>query len=211
MSSARNGPVAGVVLAAGASTRLGRNKLLIEIEGEPLVRRTVGRALNAGLAPVIVVLGHEAALVIAALAGLPCTVVINDEYARGINVSLQTGIRAVPDGSAAAIVMLADMPFVTSSMLATLVARYRESGAPLIASGYGDVYAPPTLYDRALFDELLSIDGQGCARRILKRHRDEAVDLAWPADALADVDVPEDCERVQRLVATHHWDEGHAY
>ena len=84
------------------------------------------------------------------------------------------------------------MPRVTSEMLATLVARYRESGAPLVVSKYGGVNAPPGLFDRSLFAEILSMRGRGCGRRITRLHRSEAVVVDWPVERMADVDVPAD-------------------
>jgi molybdenum cofactor cytidylyltransferase len=188
--------VAGVILAAGSSTRMGRNKLLLELDGEPLVRRAVRAALEAPLGWVVAVLGHEADRVREALTGLPCLTVVNPDHARGVRLSLQTGIREVPEEAAAAVVVLADMPFVTAEMIAAVAARYREGGAPLVVSEYGPVNAPPTLYDRALFGELLSMGGEGCGKQVLRRHTHEAAFVPWPEAALADVDLPEDYERI---------------
>jgi molybdenum cofactor cytidylyltransferase len=195
------GAVTGVVLAAGSSTRLGRNKLLLELGGETLVRRAVRSALDSGLAPVIVVLGHEAERVQAELDGLGCQAVINPDYARGVGTSLQTGVRHVPSEAAAMVLMLADMPFVTSSMLTTLVARYRATRAPLVVSRYGDVQAPPNLFDRALFAELLATDDERCAKRVVRHHESESVAAPWPEEALRDIDVAEDYERIRRELA----------
>ena len=197
MPSERNGAVAGVVLAAGRSTRMGRNKLFFELDGETLLRRAVRHALDGGLDPVVVVVGHEAERARAELAELACTPVDNPDHALGINRSLRTGISHVPERARAAVVMLADMPFVTSDMVARLVARYRESTAPLVISTYGDVNAPPMLYDRALFSELQQMSGEGCGRQVVKRHRHEAVAVSWPEAALQDIDVPEDYERIR--------------
>ena len=197
MQSERRGAVAGVVLAAGSSTRMGRNKLFFELDGETLLRRVVRRAIDAGLDPAIVVVGHEAERARTELEGLSCTPVDNPDHARGINRSLRTGISHVPEHARAAVVMLADMPFVTSDMVAALVARYRESTAPLVISAYGDVNAPPMLYDRALFPELHQMAGEGCGRQVVRRHRHEAVAVSWPTAALQDIDVPEDYERIK--------------
>ena len=197
MPAERSGAVAGVVLAAGSSTRMGRNKLFFELDGETLLRRVVRRAIGAGLDPVIVVVGHEAERARTELSGLSCTPVDNPDHAKGINRSLRTGISQVPEHARAAVVMLADMPFVTSEMVAGLVARYRENTAPLVISAYGDVNAPPMLYDRALFPELQRMEGEGCGRQVVRRHRDEAVVLSWPTAALRDIDVPEDYERIK--------------
>ena len=194
----RSGAVAGILLAAGTSSRMGRNKMLFELDGESVLRGAARRMLAGGVSPLLVVLGHEADRAEQELAGLPCQVVINPNYEQGINSSLKTGVSAVPAEAQAAMVMLADMPFVTPEMLAGLIARYRSSDAPLVISDYEGVNAPPMLYDRSLFDELLAMTGEGCGRQVVKRHRDEAEVLAWPAAALADLDVPEDYERVRR-------------
>lgn len=195
--SDRNGPVAGILLAAGTSSRMGRNKMLFELNGESVLRGAAGRALAAGLSPLLVVLGHEAEKSRGELDGLPCQIVINPNYEQGINSSLKAGISAVPAEAQAAVVMLADMPFVTPEMIAGLIDRYRSSEAPLVISDYEGVNAPPMLYDRNLFDELLAMTGEGCGRQVVKRHREEAEVLSWPASALADIDVPEDYDRMK--------------
>ena len=84
------------------------------------------------------------------------------------------------------------MPRVTAEMITALVERYRETAAPLVVSEYGGVHAPPTLYDRSLFAEIREMRGEGCGRQVVRRHREEASAVAWPADRLADVDVPAD-------------------
>jgi molybdenum cofactor cytidylyltransferase len=98
------------------------------------------------------------------------------------------------------VVTLADMPFVTATMIATAIDRYRERGALLVVSDYGGVSAPPTLYDRSLFAEVLALDGAECGRHVVKRHRAETLAVAWPAAALADLDVPDDYERAKTLL-----------
>jgi molybdenum cofactor cytidylyltransferase len=184
--------VAGVVLAAGASTRMGRNKLFLQFEGESLLRRVVGRAAAAGLEPVIVVLGFERERAERELEGLACRTVFNPSHAEGQHTSFRAGIAVVPEESDAAVVLLVDMPRVTEEMIAALVERYRETTAPLVASDYGGVQAPPTLYDRTLFPEIRAMKGDGCGKQIVLRHRSEASAVHWPAESLADVDVPAD-------------------
>ena len=199
--------IAAVVLAAGASTRMGRNKLLLELNGETVVRRAARTAIEAGLGPVIVVTGHAREAVEGELHGLGCSRVFNSEHANGTHTSVAAGIGAVGrEGCAAAVVMLADMPLVTPSMLRTLIALYRESGAPLVASRYGgEVNAPPILYDRQLFGELQSMDAR-CGRQVVRRHRHEAIEVAWPAEAAQDLDRPADYERIRAALA----DEAHS-
>lgn len=197
-SSDRSGPVAGILLAAGTSSRMGSNKLLFELGGESVLRGAARRALAGGLAPLLVVLGHQEEKARAELDGLPCQIVINPLYEEGINSSVQTGVAALPTEAQAVVVMLADMPFVTAEMIACLITRYRSTEAPLVISDYEGVNAPPMLYDRSLFEELLTMTGEGCGRQVVKRHRHEAEVLPWPAAALSDLDVPEDYERLKQ-------------
>lgn len=189
-------PVAAVVLAAGSSTRMGRNKLLLDVGGELVVRRCVRVALAAGLDPVLVVLGYEAEAVRGALASLPCRFVMNPRHADGMNSSVCAGIAALSPDVGAAVVLLADMPFVDVQMIATLMAQ-RRGGAALILSEYDSVVAPPTLVHRSLFAEMASEAGRGCAERLRRRHLNRSATVKWPAAALADLDLPEDYERVK--------------
>ena len=207
MHPLESGHVAGVVLAAGSSTRMGRNKLLLELGGETVVRRAVRNTIEAGLDPAVVVLGHEAERVQAELLGLSCRTVVNPHHAAGVCTSLQLGIREVEADAHALVVVLADMPFVTASMIRALVERRQETGAPLVISQYGDasggdpVDAPPILYDRSLFAELLSMTGERCAKRVVRSHRGEASILCWPEEALRDIDVAEDYDYARAYLA----------
>lgn len=189
--------VAGIVLAAGLSSRMGSNKLLLEVDGQSLLRRAVSRALAANLDPVIVVLGYEAERAMPEIEALGCRTVLNSDYREGIGSSLRAGIAAVPETAVAAVSMLADMPHVTREMLSHLIDTHHESGAPLVLSDYDGVTAPPFLYDRSLFAQIAELPGH-CDKRVIKRNRDRAVKVAWPASALDDVDEPTDYEAVKR-------------
>jgi molybdenum cofactor cytidylyltransferase len=191
---------AGVLLAAGASRRMGSNKMLLQIEGETLLRRAARRALAAGLSPVVVVIGHEAERARAELAGLACDVVVNPDFTGPTSGSLHKGLERLGPHVEAAVVILADMVLVSDLMLAELVARAGETAAPLVVSRYGDVTAPPLLFRRALFGELMEWTGEGCGKAVVQRHRDEALFLDWPAAVLTDVDTPEDFKVAETLL-----------
>ncbi len=193
---AKRQEVAGIVLAAGSSTRMGRNKLLLEVAGESLVRRAVRVAREAGLDPVVVVTGHARERVEREIADMDCTPVFNADHGAGIQTSAASGIAGVAGACEAAVVMLADMPFVTARMLRTLVERYQEEAPPLVVSRYGgEVNAPPMLYDQVLFPEVTRMR-KGCGREVVRRHHDRAVQVDWPAGRLRDLDRPEDYEAV---------------
>lgn len=171
---------------------MGRNKLLLEVAGETLVRRAVRVSREAGLDPVVVVTGHARERIEREIADLDCTPVFNADHRAGIQTSAASGVAGVAGACDAAVVMLADMPFVTARMLRTLVERYTAEASPLVVSRYGgEVNAPPMLYDRVLFPEVTRMRA-GCGREVVRRHHDRAVQVDWPAARLRDLDRPED-------------------
>jgi molybdenum cofactor cytidylyltransferase len=195
--------IGAVILAAGASRRMGRNKMLLPVDGEPMVRRAAGAALDAGLTPVVVVLGHEPDRVREALAGLPCTFTASDDPTGPTSASLHAGLRALdaaPTAAAidAAVVLLGDMVHVSAEMIASLVRSSRMGRAPLEVSRYGEVLAPPLLFRRALWPELLAWTGEGCGKAVVRAHEAEAALHDWPVEALQDVDTPADYEALTR-------------
>jgi molybdenum cofactor cytidylyltransferase len=199
MSAASHG-YAAVVLAAGASRRMGANrtnKLLLDVEGEPMVRRAVRRALDAGYAPVVVVTGHEGGRVRDALTGLDVSFTESPDPTGPTSASLHAGLRHLPAGTDAAVVLLADMVHVSVPMLRALLASAAAGDAPLVVSRYGEVLAPPLLFRRALWPELLAWTGEGCGKAVVLAHRAEAVMHDWPAERLQDVDTPADYEAVR--------------
>lgn len=194
--------VAAIVLAAGSSRRMGTNKLLLPLEGEPLVRRSVRRCLAADFDRVVVVLGHESARVRAALDGLPCEIVENADHLRGVGTSIRAGVRSVADEADAVVMVLADMPYVTTDMLRTVTSWYRATRPPIVASEYGDVQAPPTLYDRALFARLLAIADDSGGKAVAHQLAALRITVAFPESARRDLDATADYERARAKPTT---------
>lgn len=189
--------IAAVVLAAGASTRMGWPKLLLPLGGEPLVRRTVRQVCEAGPGEVLVVVGNEYGRVLAALEGLPVRHAVNTAFATGMGSSFRTAVEHL-EGCDAALFALADQPFVTAAEYRTLVETYRRRPGGIVCARYGEVTAPPHLFDRAFFPELAALEHG--ARSILARHRDRTTIVPLPPDRLFDIDTPDDYERaVARL------------
>ncbi len=189
--------VAGVILAAGASRRMGKNKMLLELDGESLVRRAAKRALVAGLSPLVVVVGHEAGRLRAELKDLPLVFAVNPAYTGPTSGSLHQGLNALSSDVDAVVVMLGDMVRVTTETLAMLIAAARGTEAPLVVSRYGEVTAPPLLFRRALFAELLAWTGEGCGKAVVQAHKHEAMYIDRPEALLVDVDTPEDFEALR--------------
>jgi molybdenum cofactor cytidylyltransferase len=189
--------IAGLVLAAGHSSRMGRNKMLLQLAGRSLVRRAVETAIAAGLDPVLAVVGHERERVEAELRGLRCVPIDNPEYAEGMNTSMRAGIRALPRDIAGAVLSLGDTPLIGAAMLRALVETFRRARPPLVISTYDGIVAPPILYGQTLFEELRALDPDAAGKSIVNAHRAEAIELSWPKEALTDLDAPEDLARVR--------------
>lgn len=189
--------IAAVVLAAGASRRMGTNKLLLPVEGEAMVHRTVRRVRDAGCEPIVVVTGHDAARVREALAPLGVQFAESPDPIGPTSASLHAGLQALPSDVDATLVMLADMVQVTTPMLRALVEGAALGAEPLGVSRYGDVLAPPLLFTRALWPELLAWHGEGCGKAVVRAHENEARLHEWPVEALQDVDTPDDYDMVR--------------
>ena len=183
--------ISAVILAAGASTRMGVQKLLLPFGDEPLVRRAVRHACGAGFDDVLVVLGSEHKATLAALDGLDVRHALNLEFATGMGSSFRTAVAHLPD-STAAMFALADQPFVTTNEYRTVLDTYRQHLSPIVSVRYGEVVAPPHLFERELFPELAQL--QHGARSVLQRHAGRSVVVTFAPDLLVDIDTPEDYE-----------------
>jgi molybdenum cofactor cytidylyltransferase len=189
--------ISAVVLAAGASSRMGRHKLLLPLGGEPLVRRAVRQVAAAGFDDVLVVVGHEHLSVIDALEGLDARHTRNPEYATGMGSSFRTAIEALP-GSDAAMFALADQPLVTADHYRQLLDTYRRASSGIVSVRYGEITAPPHLFSRDYFGELSRLEHG--ARPVLARHTEATTIVRFPPELLLDVDTPEDYERAAQLL-----------
>jgi molybdenum cofactor cytidylyltransferase len=186
--------IAGVVLAAGRSTRMGGpNKLLAEIGGKPLVRIAVDQALASRAKPVIVVTGHQRERVEAALAGLPVRLVHNPDFADGLGTSLRAGIAAVPSEADGVIVCLGDMPQVDATLIDRLIAAFDpERGALAVMPTIEGRRGNPVLWSRRFFPDLMAIEGDVGARHLIDRYGEAVVEVPVTGKgALTDVDTPE--------------------
>jgi molybdenum cofactor cytidylyltransferase len=195
------GRVAAVVLGAGGSARLGVPKQLIEFRGEPLVRRAAGVAADAGAAPVIVVVGAEAADTILALNGLSFTsTVLNAQWRTGLASSLVTGIRELQQLDARAdgvLIVTADQPLVTAAALGRLLDAF-AGGSRLVAAEYSATVGVPAVIGREHFDALLALEGDAGAGRWLRGKGDAVRRITLPEAAL-DIDTAEDAALLDSL------------
>ncbi|HWB44805.1 MAG TPA: nucleotidyltransferase family protein [Hyphomicrobiaceae bacterium] len=193
-----------IVLAAGRSSRMGpANKLLAELEGKPMVRRVVEAAVSSRASPVIVVTGHQAPEVAAALSGCPVSIVLNAEYALGLSSSLKCGIRSVPEDCRGAVIMLGDMPGITAANIDNIISVFESGGGSrIVLPLHNGKRGNPVLWPRRLFPDLLRLEGDVGAKALLVAYEAdvETVELATAAIHV-DIDTPQDLARARETAA----------
>ncbi len=196
--------IAAIILAAGASTRFGQPKQLLDWDGVPLLAHVSNLALSAGLAPVIVVLGCQADAIRAALGTRAVQVVMNWRWKEGMSTSVQVGLAALPPETEAAIFLQCDQPLITADLLQALVARFEETGASIAYPTHAGQRSTPVLFARRLFPELAAVNGDEGGRSLIIRYaKDVATIEITDPDVLADVDTPADYKHL-RVSTIHH-------
>ena len=190
--------VGAVILAAGASSRMGSPKQTLQYRGESLLRRAALAALGAGCRPVVVVTGANAELSRRELDGLDVREVLNPLWETGMASSVRAGVEGLLSGDAdvdAVVLLLCDQPHVNADIVSGLVAAHRATGSPVVASEYGGSFGVPALFGRTLFAELARLEGAAGAKQVIKRHAAEAHLLPFPGGEV-DLDTPDDFSRL---------------
>ena len=189
--------VGAVVLAAGGSIRFGKPKQLAIFQGEPLVRRIVTAAKDAGCAPVVVVAG--AVQMTPVLAGLPVSIIEHPNWSNGLGSSIAVGVKHAVTITAkldAVILLSCDQPFVNAATLRQLIQLHLENGKTIVASAYAETLGIPALFDRSCFGDLLQLRGDSGAKGIILARRHDVVPFNFPAAAI-DIDTTADYEKLR--------------
>ncbi|HMG84250.1 MAG TPA: nucleotidyltransferase family protein [Terracidiphilus sp.] len=187
-------PVVAIIVAAGASSRLGQPKQLLPVDGEPLLQRAVRCALEAGAGPVLVVLGAYRERIEKAVELGATTVVANAEWEEGMASSIRAGVRAVDEGAGVAgvLLMTCDQPRITAKHLLQMLEEFdAHEGTMPIASTYGGVRGTPAIFPRAMFADLLALRGDRGARGLLAKTSLPIVEIPLEGGEV-DIDRPED-------------------
>ena len=183
--------IAGVVLAAGLARRMGRQKLLLQLSGKPVVRWSVEHVAGH-VEDVVIVTGPDDAALRQALEGLAVRFAVNPRPQDGQGTSIAAGIAALKPWTTAALIALGDQPRMPAAIVPALLDAFRRSGKPIVAPVYRGVQGTPVLFSSEVFAELRALKGDAGARAVVKEdpERVETVtfDLAMPPD----VDTPED-------------------
>ena len=187
--------IAGIILAAGQSTRLGRPKQLLDICGKTAIRRVADAALAAPLDSIVVVLGNAAADI--ERDDKPRRMhLLNPDFAEGQSTSMRVGLRAVPDEVDAVLFLLGDQPAMRPEIISAVVETYRKSGATIVQARFRGEIGHPVLFDRSMFGALDSVTGDRGARQVIARHPELVQFADMAQDAPLDIDTEADYERV---------------
>jgi len=185
-------PVAGLVLAGGASRRFGGGKLLHKMNGRTLIECALQAPLHAPLSQVVVVTGAYHAELAPVLAPYPVQVVYNPDWEGGLSTSLKAGLARLME-AAAVVICLADQPDLPAAVITALVETYRRTGARIVAPALAGVRRNPVLFDRSLFPDLLATQGDEGGRSVIRRHEAELALVPFDQAAwFRDIDVPAD-------------------
>lgn len=180
------------ILAAGTSTRLGRAKQLLQLDGQSLIRRAARTVLDAQIERVFVIVGRDADAIEAELRDLPVEIVVNSAWREGMASSVRVGVAAA--GEAKALLLTpCDLPLLSVAHLRALIEKFERERAPIVASRYNETLGAPLVIARELWPELLELRGDVGARRVIMRH--QASFIEWPQGAF-DVDTREDWENL---------------
>ena len=185
-----------ILLAAGASARLGEPKQLLQFQNETLLRRSAKVALAVSN-KVVVTLGARIETVRKEIEDLPVEIVENVDWETGMSGSIRVALEKFHDDALkAVVVMVCDQPFAGENLLKKIIGEFQKTGAPVVACAYQNTLGVPALFHRKLFPELLALDAQAGAKRLIKKYESQAVAISFPEGAF-DVDTQADYENIR--------------
>ena len=187
-------PISAAILAAGTSSRLGRAKQLLRLDGETLIRRVARTVLDAEIARITVIVAQSShgEAVADELRDLPIEIVVNCDWREGMAASVRLAVAASSE-SDALLLTPCDLPLLSASHLRALITQFERENAPIVASRYKETLGAPLVIARALWPELLQLRGDVGARRVIARHKSSFIE--WPQGAF-DVDTRADWENL---------------
>jgi molybdenum cofactor cytidylyltransferase len=186
-----------ILLAAGSSSRMGKPKQMLNVNGTTLLQLAVSSSLSSQISSIVVVLGANAIEHQSVLNNLPITTVVNSDWSKGMGSSLKVGLRKAisvfPDMQAA-MILVCDQPRLTSDHINTMARTFNQSKPIAIASQYNGTVGVPAIFDRSLFSRLLLIEDKAGARDVLRKLEKELITVPFAGGEI-DLDTPEDYQR----------------
>jgi molybdenum cofactor cytidylyltransferase len=193
--------IVAVVLAAGESSRMGRPKALLPIEGKSFIERIVTELQRTAIEKIIVVLGHKAAELRPKIEHLPVTILVNPDYKNGQLSSLQVALRhllstSTPERIDGVVVHLVDHPYIDASLVDTMIRRFYDSQPSIVVPRFGERRGHPVIFSASLFRELLEAPLEEGAKAVVKAHRDATLEVETAeAGITIDIDTPDEYRR----------------
>jgi molybdenum cofactor cytidylyltransferase len=183
-----------VVLSAGESSRMGRPKALLPIDGQTFIEKIVTSLRQSGLEKILVVLGHNAEAMAQKIAHLPVTVLVNSEYQKGQLSSLQVAVRHLlaDEDCRGMLVHLVDHPYIDAELVNLLIKRFEDSGKLIVVPRFRGKRGHPVIFARSLFDQLLRAPMDQGAKAVVNAHREETLEVETADEGITlDIDTPE--------------------
>ena len=192
--------IAIIILAAGASTRMGRPKQLLPYQGRSLLRHTIENAVASVCKPIVVVLGANAENIRSEISESDIKIVENPDWHLGMSSSIRRGIISlVTDYKTvdAVVITVCDQPFLSSEIINHLVSTYHSTRKPIIACEYADTLGVPVLFSQIFFSKLENLTEDVGAKKIIKNHYHEVFSIPFPLGAI-DIDTPHDYQQIEQ-------------
>jgi len=191
--------IAGVVLAAGRSTRLGQPKQLMPYRGRPLLAWVVAAMAGSRVDETVVVLGHDRERIARAVDLRGARAVYNERYGEGLSTSLQAGLAALGEDVKAAVLSVGDQPLLDADVIDALIDLHVRTDAPIVTTDYGAYQGTPLLLHRSLWPLARQIHGDQGARALLRAYRDAVAAVPVPPALATDIDTWEDYTVLQEM------------
>lgn len=191
-----------IILAAGASTRMGQPKQLLRVGSESLIQRVLRTVMASTFRPVVVVLGAKREKIEPELEVFPVHKVFNEIWSSGMGSSISAGLSYLLQEEPsldAVIILVGDQPLLNTQVLLDLHQLAQTQQAPLVVSHYANTMGVPALFTRALFPELIALEGATGAKALIQKYRNQAAVLEFP-EGFLDLDTPEDWTAFERTL-----------
>jgi len=202
MSNSKQHHLGIIILAAGASTRMGKPKQLLVYQGRTFLQHTIDAAVNSQCRPILVIVGANAAKIKGEISNFPVQIVENQQWSAGMSASIRVGMEAliaVQKNITAVVITLCDQPFLSSTIINKIFDVYLATHKSIVACQYADTLGVPALFSRAIFSELMSLQAGVGAKSIINKYRDDVLAVPFPEGAI-DIDTPQDYEQLKLMI-----------
>jgi molybdenum cofactor cytidylyltransferase len=191
--------ISGILLAAGESRRMGKQKLLLPLKQSTILEQAVDSVVDSGVSEVIVVLGHETEDLMKLLSTKPVKIVLNPDYKQGMSASIRAGVKALHKDTQGIMIFLADMPFIEQTVTRCLINNFIESDKGIVVPTYDGRRGHPVIFSSTYRDELLKLQGDEGGKRIIDRHPEDLVEIEVGSDTVTrDIDTPTDYIKIKK-------------